>query len=81
MATTIMISTNVKPSLLDFFSFILLFTFIKRSEHGNRRLIYDYVLVVLKLPVADRYPSIAADMPDDSVPISAFRNSRLTRIR
>src|ERR1022692_5114068 len=38
MATTIMISTNVKPDLWDILFFILFFLFCSRRERSNRRI-------------------------------------------
>src|ERR1022692_2193509 len=38
MATTIMISTNVKPDLWDVLFFILFFLFCSRRERSNRRI-------------------------------------------
>jgi hypothetical protein len=37
MATTIMISTNVKPDLLDALIFILALLSVSRRERSNRR--------------------------------------------
>src|SRR5271170_2595779 len=47
MATTIMISTSVKPALRMFFIvFICYFlSFLMRCEHHDRRVIYDYSFV------------------------------------
>src|SRR6266404_3493416 len=52
MATTIMISTRVKPLLRVALLFILSLSFLRR-EHGNRRVII-ITIDVHELPVANR---------------------------
>jgi hypothetical protein len=46
IATTIMISTNVKPALRDVFLFILLFYFsaLRRERHSRRVIIISFVV-------------------------------------
>src|SRR4051812_36642008 len=55
MATTIMISTSVKPRMGAFLFFILNLS-LKRRERDNRRVYYDYQdsFTYCRLPTADK---------------------------
>src|SRR5262249_15896929 len=65
MATTIMISTSVKPAFRWLLIFITVSTFLSRRELGRKAV---YVIInccgsFTELPSVDRSQSLAADVP------------------
>src|SRR5258708_2263375 len=67
MATTIMISTSLKPDLRIVLTFILVFLpfFLSRRERSHRRVMYNYDSVH-ELPVANR-PQTLTTLPRNSM--------------
>ena len=63
MATTIMISTSVKPDLCDVFIFILFFLSSARREHITAGGLLLLQLVSTKLPAVNRVTALAEGVP------------------
>src|SRR6266480_756420 len=63
MATTIIISTSVKPLLRDVLVFIFLFYFVLRREHSNKRIIISTISVHVLL-VANRVDERSRSGPE-----------------